>query len=214
MVALDPGSGPPASTGVPFLQMTNTATIALAVVGLILSAITIFAIYYGPIKALKVQRELDAEREARSRKLSIYKTLMSNRATRLSPLYVQALNLIEIEFTGEDDNEKHVRRTWRELLDLYESYKTTPNAFEKVTELTATMLESMGKCLGYDFDRVTIKKGVYYPEMHGDIEKDNHTLRKNLLELLDGTGRRKLPVAFFETGFPDVKLPEGKKPKS
>src|SRR6266481_5979455 len=64
----------------------------LAVVGVVFSAITIFAIFYGPIAALKIQRRLDEERETRSRKLQIFKTLMSNRATRVAPLYVQALN--------------------------------------------------------------------------------------------------------------------------
>lgn len=187
--------------------MGTATTIVFAVFGLVLSAISIFAIYYGPIQALKVQRQLDDEREARNRKLTIYKTLMSNRATRLAPAYVQALNLIEIEFTEDNDNEKAVRRRWKELLDVYSSYKDTPNAFDKVTELTADMLESMGKCLGYDFDKVSIKKGAYYPELHVDIEKDQHTLRKNLIELLDGTGSRKLPVAFFEQRFPDIKLP-------
>lgn len=189
--------------------MSPIATVVLAILGLLLSALTIFAIYYGPIKALKVQRKLDEEREARDRKLSIYKTLMSNRATRLSPAYVQALNLIEIEFAGDSENEKAVRRTWHELLDVFGSYKDTPNAFDKTTELTAAMLESMGKCLGYDFDRVTIKKGAYHPELHVNIERDQLTLRSYLLELLDGTGKRKLPVAFFEQKFPDLELPQG-----
>ena len=61
--------------------MDATTGVVLGVVGLVLSAITIFAIYYGPIKALKIQRQLDQEREARNRKLLIFKTLMSNRAT-------------------------------------------------------------------------------------------------------------------------------------
>jgi hypothetical protein len=188
--------------------MSTTATVILTIVGLMLSAITVLAIYFGPITALKMQRKLDEERESRNRKLSIYKTLMSNRATRLSSAYVQALNLIEIEFTGEDEHEKAVRRSWRELLDAYGSYRDTPNASERVTDLTAIMLESMGRSLGYDFDKVTIKKGAYYPELHGNIEREQHTIRKNLLELLDGTGRRKLPVAVFEQNFPDIRLPD------
>jgi hypothetical protein len=194
--------------------MSTIATVILTILGLILSGRSILAIYYGPINALKMQRQLDEQREARNRKLTIYKTLMSNRATRLSPAYVQALNLIEIEFTGENDDEKAVRRSWRELLDIYESYRDTPNAFDKVTDLTATMLESMGKSLGYDFERVTIKKGAYYPELHGNIEKEQHAIRKSLLEILDGTGRRKLPVAVFEQRFPDVRPPgDGQQPE-
>jgi hypothetical protein len=112
----------------------------LGIVGLLLSAATILAIYYGPIQALKIQRKLDEEREARNRKLYIFKTLMSNRVTRLSPNYVHALNLIDVEFTGNDDREKAVREAWKELLDLFQNYKTTPNALEKSEDLMPSCL--------------------------------------------------------------------------
>jgi hypothetical protein len=42
------------------------------------------------------------------------------------------------------------------------------------------------------------------------LEQEQSTLRKQLLELTDGTGRRKLPVATFGQDFPDVKLPGAK----
>lgn len=179
-------------------------TVSLGIVGLFLSAATIFAIYYGPISALKIQRRLDEEREARNRKLYIFKTLMSNRATRVSPLYVQALNLIDVEFTASDEKEKAVRDAWKELNDLYSNYNTTPNALDKSNELNAVLLAAMGKSLGYDFDKVYLKKGAYYPEFLGNVEIEQHALRRQVLELLDGTGRRKLPIAMFEQKFPDL----------
>jgi len=181
------------------------ATVWLGIVGAVLSAITIFAIYYGPVSALRIQRRLDDDREARNRKMWIFKTLMSNRATRMSPVYVQALNLIDIEFTGENKAEKAVRTAWKNLMDLYTNYKTTPNAGDKAFELNATLLASMGEALGYGFDEVYVKRGAYYPEGLGDVEMEQHTLRKQFLELLDGRGTRKLPVAIFEQRFPDIK---------
>lgn len=174
------------------------------IIGSVLSIITILAIYYGPIRALKIQRALDAEREARSRKLQIFKTLMSNRVTRLSPAYVQALNLIDVEFTENNDKEKAVRDAWRELNDLYANYISTPNAEDKANDLNATLLAAMGKCLGYDFDKVYLKKGAYYPKFLVDVEFEQHSLRRLVLELLDGTGKRKLPIAMFEQKFPDL----------
>ena len=186
------------------LRQMDKATVVLGIIGVLLSAVTIFAIYYGPIAALKTQRKLDEEREARSRKIYIFKTLMSNRATRLSANYVQALNLIDVEFTGTDDKEKAVREAWKELLDLFQNFKTTANAPEKADELNAMLLAAMGKCLGYDFDKVYLKKGAYYPEFSVNIELEQHSLRKQVLELLDGSGRRKLPIAMFEQKFPDL----------
>lgn len=182
----------------------DRGAVVLGIIGAILSAVTIFAIYYGPISALKTQRKLDEEREARNRKLYIFKTLMSNRATRVSPLYVQALNLIDVEFTANNDKEKTVRDAWKELNDLYANYNTTPNALDKSNELNAVLLAAMGRSLGYDFDKVYLKKGAYYPEFLGNVELEQHTLRRQVLELLDGTGKRKLPIAMFEQKFPDL----------
>jgi hypothetical protein len=159
----------------------DTTAVVLGIVGLVLSAVTIAAIYYGPISALKIQRTLDEEREARNRKMYIFKTLMSNWATRTSPAYVQSLNLIDVEFTAENEKEKAVRVAWKELLDVYSNYKTISNALEKVDELTAAMLAAMGKTLGYDFDKVYLKKGAYYPEIAFNVEQEQHALRKQLL---------------------------------
>lgn len=187
----------------------DPTTIWLGIAGLLLSAVTIAAIYYGPISALKIQRRLDEEREARNRKLYIFKTMMSNRATRMSPHYVQALNMIDIEFTASNDQEKAVREAWKELLDLYVNFKATPNATEKADDLNAALLAAIGRSLGYDFDKVYLKRGAYYPEFLGNVELEQHSLRRQVLELLDGTGKRKLPVAVFGQEFPDIKPPHG-----
>jgi len=74
---------------------------------------TIVAIILGPILALAIQRKLDQDRETRVRKLRIFKTLMSFRATRLAPDFVQALNIIDVEFRA--DSERNVRDAWKEL---------------------------------------------------------------------------------------------------
>lgn len=188
----------------------DKTTYLFAVIGVALSIISIFAIFFGPIAALRIQRTLDEEREARNRKLQLFKTMMSYRVTRLSPAYVQALNLIDVEFTGDGEKEKAVRERWKELRDVYDNYKTTPNAEEKSTDLNAALLAAIGETLGYHFDKVYLKRGGYYPEFLGNVEVEQHSLRKQVLELLDGTGKRKLPIAMFEQKFPDVKPPEPK----
>jgi hypothetical protein len=186
------------------LHMDST-TLWLGVIGLVLSAITICAIYYGPISALRIQRELDDEREMKNRKLYVFKTLMTYRATPLNINFVQALNLIDVEFLGTDEKEKAVREAWKELLDHFNSYNEVANPLEKSKELTATLLAAMGQSLGYHFDRVHLKKGAYYPAAAFNVEQEQHSLRKQVLELLDGTGTRKLPVAVFEQKFPDIR---------
>ncbi len=198
------------------------AALAIAIATAVLSVLTICAMFYSPIVALRVQRGLDEAREKQGRKLWIFKTLMGNRATRLNANFVQALNMIDIEFT--EPGEKGVRDSWKELLDHYtalgaktpDQRKVSDDAdVERSTELLAAMIMKMGEVLGYGFDKVYIKKGFYYPEGLGNIEAEQHALRRSLLALLSGQGL-KLPVAIFTQGFQPLSpgaLPEGPPPE-
>ena len=190
---------------------TGTVGILTIIVGLL----TVIAILAGPIVALQLQRSLDKRRAARERKLDIFKTLMTYRVTSLAPAFVQALNLIDIEFGGNNAQEKAVREAWKVLLDHFTDLrepgtKDKPAAltFEKSAALTTNLLKAMGSCLGYDFDEVHLKKGAYYPQFLVDVENEQHQLRRETLELL--AGHRKLPIAVFEDKFPEF-LPALKK---
>ena len=120
--------------------MDATTALWLGLVGLLLSAITIFAIYYGPIAALRIQRRIDDERDTRNRKQYIFKTMMMYRATPLNPNFFQALNLIDVEFTADNNGERAVREAWKELLDHFNNYNATPNPGERTKELIAVLL--------------------------------------------------------------------------
>lgn len=181
--------------------------IVVGIATLVVYTITVIAIVVAPIVALKVQRKADEAREAKGRRLWIFKTLMSNRATRLNPNFVQALNMIDIEFT--DKSEKDVRDAWKELQNHYSDWgMKTPqqrqvddkNDIDKAGDLLAELLVKMGKVLGYEFDRVYVKKACYYPEGLGNIEQEQHALRGALLNLLSGRGA-KLPIAVFTQDF-------------
>jgi len=67
----------------------------------IVGGISIFAIFRSPIVALRLQKELEDYNEKKSRKLSIFKTLLGTRANPVSLEHVQALNMIDIEFYEE-----------------------------------------------------------------------------------------------------------------
>ena len=88
------------------------------------------------------------------------------------------------------------------MLDHFDNYRTSVNPEEKSRDLTAELLAAMGKSLGYDFDKVYLKKAAYYPEGLGNVEVEQHALRRELLELLGG--KRKLPIAVFEQKFPPL----------
>jgi hypothetical protein len=176
---------------------------------MILSVLTIVAILCGPIIALQIQRKLDREREAQNRKLSVFKSLMSFRATALAPAFVQALNMIDVEFDGDSKQEKDVRNAWKVLLDHYYDLNRAPDPnsavlLEKSAQLRANLLMSMGRCLNYEFDEVQIKKGSYYPIALGNVEAEQHAIRRGVLNVLSGKGR--IPVGVFEEKFPPITI--------
>jgi hypothetical protein len=168
--------------------------------------LTIVAIILGPILALFAQRALDWIREKKNRKLRLFRELMVTRYMRLSPRHVEALNMVPLEFKDEG-GEKKVLDAWKEYLDhLGTDSSQDVNAWgKKGFDLLVDLLFEMSSSLGYDFEKLRIKKEMYSPKLFADVEAEWHTLRKQLVELTDGTGRRKLPIAAFEQSFPDVK---------
>lgn len=159
--------------------------------------ITILAIFLGPIFAVQVQKFIEYRNEHRNRKLSVFYTLMSTRAARLTTEHVGALNMIDIEFYGkkffgrrnQSEGEKKITNAWRlynDHLNNKSPYDNSDIWNEKVDDLFTALLYVMAKYLGYDFDEVQLKRNCYRPLGHDDLELDLYKLRKGLVEVLDG----------------------------
>ena len=73
----------------------------------------ILAVLLSPVIAVQVQKGIEKWREGRNRKLLIFKTLMATRGSRLSPAYVEALNMIDLEFNTKKTKEKKVLNAWK-----------------------------------------------------------------------------------------------------
>lgn len=147
------------------------------------------AVILGPILAVQIQKIIEKNQERKARKMKIFVTLMTTRATTLSPSRVEALNQIDVEFY---DNSK-VRDIWKSLLDNYDHYPQDQNAQDfqiqlnscakQSEELGNRLLYEMAKSLGYNFDEVHLKRGAYIPKGHADYELDNDQIRQNLLAI-------------------------------
>jgi len=152
----------------------------------------IVAIVIAPFAAVFAQRQVELWRERRRRKLDVFKTLMSTRSRNLSPEHVQALNMIELEFTDRSDDD--VRKAWR----VYRDHLNTPpkgdppseaaveNWVQRSQDNLAALLDRMGESLGYKFDPVQITKGAYAPQAHAEAEIELQLLRRALLAWLTG----------------------------
>lgn len=170
----------------------------------------ICAVILAPLIAVQVDKYLEKKRNKKGRKLGIFKTLMATRGRALDPRHVEALNMIDLEFEGE----KSVTDAWKAYLDHLVNmpkYPTTEGRNEEQQKSDKTLYDSqmstwgnqredyladllykMGNSLDYKFDKTHIKRSIYSPQGHADIENEQQFLRKALIELL--MGRLTLPV--------------------
>ncbi|AYD49027.1 MAG TPA: DUF6680 family protein [Arachidicoccus soli] len=150
--------------------------------------LTLLAIILGPIVAVQLQKYLDRNREIQNRKLNIFKMLMASRGATLSASHVEALNRIDLEFSG-DKKYKNVIDAWKEYFDNLCIKVETNDSLTiwsvRNEELLANLLFEMGKSLGYNFDKVLIKRNVYSPVGHERIERESQLIRKKLLDVLN-----------------------------
>lgn len=138
----------------------------------------------GPILAVAATRIVDELRDNRARRNAVFVSLMSTRRAQLTPEHVQALNLIEIEFS-------HSARVIAELkayMALMEERVQPLSRFERDEAVKAahkqsdddlirrrrrafgSLVQAIGKKIGRNVDRYDIVEGGYYPGGWGEAE--------------------------------------------
>jgi hypothetical protein len=155
----------------------------------------ILATLAGPVLAVQAQKWVERATEKRRRKLQIFYTLMATRGTRLSPEHIQALNTIELEFGRgrfRGAKEKAVIDTWRIYFDrLNEKVNETDPAalatwHNRNDDAFVELMYAMSQALKYDFDRVQLKRGVYYPRSQAENEAALRAIQQGLVKVLGG----------------------------
>ena len=154
--------------------------------------INILAILSAPIVAVQIQKWLERSREKISRKIQLFKTLMSTRASRMSPSHVQALNLIDVEFN--ETKYEPVVTAWRTYLDHLSHDSNRTGWSEKNDELFIELLYQMGYSLDYNFDKVMLKRTSYIPVGHADIETEQQIIRQGFAKIF--SDKSAFPVFF------------------
>jgi hypothetical protein len=169
----------------------------------------ILATLLGPVLAVQAQKAIERARERHSRKSWVFHQLMATRAARVSPEHVQALNMIDLAFYGNQLFGVHRRSksaqavidAWREYHDHLNT-KVEDDALQlwhvKGEELFINMLYSMAVEVGYKFDRVQLKKGAYSPIAHGELEDQQRALRKLAIGVMGGD----IPIKMEVTSLP------------
>lgn len=151
--------------------------------------LTIIAILLGPIISVQIQKYLERTRTDLNRKLDVFKTLMATRGSSLSYQHVEALNRIDLEFSNDKKFAKIIE-AWKEYFDNLSKHDQSKEELvvwgARNEELLANLLYEMALSLHYKFDKVLIKRNIYSPVGHANIEMENNIIRKGLMNLMKG----------------------------
>ncbi len=176
---------------------------------------SILGLFVGPIAGALIAFRLQDRAIIRARRLEDFRILMRNRRTTVSPEFVGAFNLIEIDFNGE----KTVIDAYKRLFDSFcnspsrqgaEEYRSgdsdevrlqKDNAYgqrclEERQRLLTKLLFAMGRALGYKIEQLEILEGGYRPNLHATIESQQEVLRNYLIAL--ATGQQALAVKLMD----------------
>ena len=160
--------------------MTPTA-FWFALTNLLVLCGTIFAIWYSPIKAVKVGRQLNDEQQKDDAKRYLFLALFNNRGKPVSQRFVDSLNTIDVVFYDTPT----VLNAWHSHFDsLHQNDLVNKEEIWRLQRIE--LLAQMAKSLGYgDLKQIDIGKD-YYPQGHGfrdeadfQFRYDQHEYYKN-----------------------------------
>ena len=134
---------------------------------------------------------------------------MATHATRVAHEHVQALNKIDLEFSApkwglQNALDKEVINRWRIYADHLNTQVDETNQaavtawLNKQDELFLDLLDALSRALNYNFDRVQLKRGIYFPRAHGQAEQRRELFEQALIKVLTG-GQ---PISMKVTEFP------------
>jgi hypothetical protein len=148
--------------------------------------LTITAIVLGPILALFAQRVLDTLRETKKRRVGLFFTLLTTRASPLAQAHVQALNSIDIVFAKDGD--RPIRDAWQRVREQMSLDPTRPDWFDRLNDLKCDLLQVMGGAVGFDFTVDYLKRQGYLPKHYTDMEQDQLVIRQRMAKALTDDG--------------------------
>ena len=160
----------------------------------------VMATVMGPILAVQAQKAIENFRANSEQKLRVFTQLMATRAARVSPEHVRAINLIDITFFGErtifgirkrSKTEQAVLDAWKEYHDHLNQPFSSEGDKENLMqmqreELFTNLMYEMSRDVGFNFDRILIKRGSYFPIAHENLENEERAMRKAIISGLSG----------------------------
>jgi hypothetical protein len=100
---------------------------------------TVVAVMASPLIALRISQILTDRADLRKAKMEIFKTLMSQRKLETSKNIFEALNLIDVVYSGD----RNVRKKWNAFYEALQEHEMS-----EVGELRHALLLAMAKSIG------------------------------------------------------------------
>jgi hypothetical protein len=187
--------------------MTNTAEVAMTtkdyfeiaywIVSFFILCVTALAVYYSPLKAVKIGRKLNDEQNKYDAKSELFLTLFSLRGNPTSYTFVNALNQIDIVFQDEPS----VLTAWNKLYDSL-NHSNLSNPIETWNLLRTDLLSQMAHSLGYQKLKQTDIQKNYSPQAHADENLENWNQKKAAKKFFEsGTKLYKMHIALIEGNY-------------
>lgn len=156
--------------------------------------IVVVATLLAPILAVQIQvvreqitsrkgEERRKKQEAENRQLLAFRQMMAYRANPLDPFFIQALNIIPVDFKGVTSVEVAWKKYFEQLCIRADSQE---NWVELCNDRRCELLAAMAKYLGYEFSLQELKDEKYMAEgivnemnMKAEILKGMHDIVVN-----------------------------------
>lgn len=158
----------------------------------------VIATILGPVLAVQAQKWIERGRDVKQRRVAIFRTLMATRASLLSPLHVEAINSIPLEFYGRGGRLKEITDAWKAYID-YLAPRGIPDEVwaPRRSELFFEMLLLISRFLGYSFNKVELMNEIYAPRAHADVQTEQDIIRRGLVSLFKGEVALPMDVKSF-----------------
>lgn len=177
----------------------------------LLDFLTLVAIFGGPVIAVILTRWIDERRATRHRRMDVFRTLMRTRRSPLHPDHVGALNLVEIEFFGNDKIINPLKKLMQHFADNHHripdelvkddmpndeksrrNQKFDLRLNEERNELRTILLHAIAKNLGFNIEQLEIFRGGYTPQGWDNVEFEQSIIRQYFVDLY--LGRKTIPI--------------------
>ena len=167
------------------------------IVNILILLATIIAIYIGPLRAVIISRQNQEVDGKRARQFGVLHSLMKTRKARLSPEHVSAINLVQLEFYGNERIQSRYKNYIGFLNGVWPKFDDDnwPRFNEAVEDSLFDLIHEIGLVLGYTLDRQELMRLGYGPQGWETDEHQVRVLRRLLIETFEG--RRGLPVLDF-----------------